>query len=356
MPRQTLKQRPDGRYACKFQNKWFYGYTQGEALAAREAYKRMLESGLVGASENVSVQNYARNWLPVHKANVSSKTYNDCAKALNVLCEFVGDYRLKDVRPTDIKTIYSTHYAGMSDSHIRHAKNLFVALFDSAVEDGLCRINPCRSSKAQPHKGTVGTHRAITDEERQLILTTPHRMQPAAMAMLYAGLRRGEALALSIDRDVDFKAMTLTVRQGVHFESNQPIVADHVKTDAGLRTIPMFLPLAAMLKNQHGLLMPNAKGAYCSETAFRRAWDSYMLALSNAAGKPIKIQCHDLRHTFCTMLRLAGVDLKTAMLWMGHADESMILKIYDHITDERVRQESEKVSKMLSCSQIGSQF
>ena len=42
MPRQTLKRRPDGRYACRYQNKWFYGDTQSEALAEREAYKRML--------------------------------------------------------------------------------------------------------------------------------------------------------------------------------------------------------------------------------------------------------------------------------------------------------------------------
>ena len=34
MPRQTLKQRPDGRYACKYKGKFFYGATQTEALAA----------------------------------------------------------------------------------------------------------------------------------------------------------------------------------------------------------------------------------------------------------------------------------------------------------------------------------
>ena len=46
MPRQTLKQRPDGRYACKYKGKFFYGATQTEALAAREEYKRQEKSGL----------------------------------------------------------------------------------------------------------------------------------------------------------------------------------------------------------------------------------------------------------------------------------------------------------------------
>lgn len=44
------------------------------------------------------------------------------------------------------------------------------------------------------------------------------------------------------------------------------------------------------------------------------------------------IRPHDLRHSFCTMLRDNGVDIKLAMRWMGHADEKMILRIYDHIT------------------------
>jgi hypothetical protein len=35
------------------------------------------------------------------------------------------------------------------------------------------------------------------------------------------------------------------------------------------------------------------------------------------------------------MLRDAGVDLKQAIIWMGHADEKMILRIYDQPGEER---------------------
>ena len=48
------------------------------------------------------------------------------------------------------------------------------------------------------------------------------------------------------------------------------------------------------------------------------------------------VRPHDLRHSFCVMLRDAGVDIKLALRWMGHADEKMILRIYDHITDLRI--------------------
>ena len=55
------------------------------------------------------------------------------------------------------------------------------------------------------------------------------------------------------------------------------------------------------------------------------------------------------------MLRDAGTDLKLAMKWMGHADEKMILKIYDHVTDFRTEQALSNLEKMTSGSQNGSQ-
>lgn len=53
MPRQSLKKRADGRFACRYQDKFFYGKTQGEALAARDEYKRALEESHLRELENV---------------------------------------------------------------------------------------------------------------------------------------------------------------------------------------------------------------------------------------------------------------------------------------------------------------
>lgn len=55
------------------------------------------------------------------------------------------------------------------------------------------------------------------------------------------------------------------------------------------------------------------------------------------------------------MLRDAGVDIKLAMQWMGHADEKMILRIYDHINQYRTAQAVGNLEKMLGCRQNGRQ-
>lgn len=51
--------------------------------------------------------------------------------------------------------------------------------------------------------------------------------------------------------------------------------------------------------------------------------------------RDVKFTAYDLRHTFCTMLYDAGVDIKTAMAWMGHSDAQVTLNIYTHLSRTR---------------------
>ena len=44
-----------------------------------------------------------------------------------------------------------------------------------------------------------------------------------------------------------------------------------------------------------------------------------------------------LRHTFCTDLQKAGIDLRTAQYLMGHADIKMTANIYTHVDTEIVK-------------------
>ena len=353
MARQKLTQRPDGRYRCRYKGKDFYGSTQREAQQKRDEYRRLIESGIKAEGAGLTVKQYAFRWVSTHKASVSDKTYNDYVKQLNVLVTALGHVRLMDVTPDDIKAVFSEHYLKYSASTIKRARMLYISMFDASVESGYARTNPCRSKHAQPHKGTAGTHRTITEQERQLILTTPHRFRLGALVMLYAGLRRGEVLALRRE-DIDTKAGLIHVTKAVRYVSNQPIIAPP-KTKTSVRAVPLLSQLADALPDDCDYLMPAADGRPCSDVAFRRGWDSYLLALSNAAGKTITIRPHDLRHSYFTMLRDAGVEMKLAMQWMGHADEKMILRIYDHITTSRVEKSVKMVEKMLDGGQNGGQ-
>lgn len=423
----ALTKRTDGRFRAKYQDKYFYGSTSAEAKHKRDEYKAAQLLGVAQAQKPVTtVASYVGHWLPTAKASVNKRVYNQYADLLDRMVTAMGATPIDQVTPTDVKAVYNTMLT-LSDSTVKKARTLYVAMFDAAVEDGLIRVNPARSKSAKPHKGTVGTHRILTDEEVRLIHQVDHRCRPFALTMYYAGLRRGEALALDIDRDVDFKSGWIHVTQAVRYDANAPIL-DDPKTEAGRRDIPLLPQLAAVLKGRHGLLLPLSSGGLCTETAFSRAWESYNNALSraanggiqrrwygrtrehkallekenncaaaqlssqtrsqpspersaassapspagtpshspSAAGAPsafpssvpatagtsggqasaasalppwreISLRCHDFRHSYCTNLCSAGVDLHVAIRWLGHADEKMILQIYDHVTPARIR-------------------
>lgn len=351
--RQRLKQRADGRYCCRYKGKYFMGSSEQEALDKRDAYKRAERDGRIPGTRTPTVREYAPVWLELYKRGVSDKCYNDYAKQLEVLCSVAGEKLFAEVTTDDVMRVYQ-HYDGYSQSTIHRSRMLFVSLFDAALENGFSVRNPFRSRLAQPARGTVGTHRIITQEERDLILSTPHRMRLAALVMLYAGLRRGEALAVLLERDVDLASGVIHIRSAVRFDGNKPVTSTP-KTASGVRDVPIFPILAAALEGKTGWLIQSVDGNPATESAFSRGWDSYMHALSSAAGHPITIRCHDLRHSYCTMLRDSGVDMKLAMVWMGHADEKMILRVYDHVTDDRAKENAERVQKRLLRGQNGGQ-
>lgn len=389
MPVKKPARRKDGRYAVKYKGKTFYAYSPDEALQARKDYIKAEESGRLLKRE-MTVKEYALKWLPLHKANVSEKCYNDYAKQLEALFPYIGHMLLSQVTVDDAASVWK-HYAGYSDSTIHRAHMLYVGLFDTAIENELCHKNPFNSKWSQPPEGTSGSHRALTEEEITTIVSTPHRFQLAVLVMLYAGLRRGEVLALSSD-NIDLKHDIIHVHEAVRYDSNQPILTDP-KTDAGIRSVPIFSVLRPYLLNHSGLIATSANGTIMSETSFKNAWSNWKnhieLKLNNCKQKrwyflepsyrhrdPERydriqqlmkrgkkeeadelrfsdwkewtVRSHDLRHTFCTMLRDAGVDIKQAMIWMGHADEKMILEIYDHVEGYRLRTSINKVESMLA--------
>lgn len=415
MPRikkQHLKRRKDGRFCCRYKDQFFYGDTEDEALDAREQYKRLEKQGFFSA-ENRNVSDFAEPWLKRITVSASDQTYREKAILLEKLLNHIGNLRISDVRSSDIKEVYSSEFAGKSASYIRSASQLYKSLFDAAQDDGYCDKNPAREKSAAPHAGTIGSHRAITDQERKWIetLCTGHRAHAVVMAMLYAGIRPQEAKALNIDRDVDFKAGTICIRESVHIDGyNQYTSNETLKTQFSKRTIPLLPPLREALLNKKqreqekirqkaekrserlkipvpktdkkpdnkklGMLIETANGKRVTVQAWKSVWESYVSEMETAIngcserwygkkkehkGKELPPFIHftvvpyDLRHSFCTMCRDNGVEINTCIHWMGHKDAKMILKIYDEYNAERGKKEAEKLEKSLLCSQNGSQ-
>ena len=381
MPRekkQKLKRRSDGRYACRYKSQWFYSDDHDECLRLREEYKQRERQGRIAV---YFVSEYALNWFDRAYPNPNPKTKETLKRHVTTLINAIGDLPVSEVKPSDIKRIYSTRYKDLSNEYIKQAKRVFCAVFDSAVADGLIAFNPARDRTAKPHKGTVGGHRSITEQERQWMLThcREHRMFPAAMAMLYAGLRPQEAKALVIERDVDFINGTISVNMTAHTDPDNVQKYVHLprgKTARANRTIPLLKPLKRALEGQTGLLIHSATGEPVTKSIWSWCWKSYCINMEEAingmprrwygktkehkaliaAGKPLpqwvnfNVTPYDLRHSFATMCRdmKPPIEIHTVIKWMGHTDATMILQIYDSVTDDRDAAEAQRLRDSLT--------
>ena len=375
--KQHLKQRADGRYCCVYKGIQFMGRTEEEALKAREDYKKQEQQGSFNLRKT-TLYEYGIKWLPIAHPTVADSTYRGLAIHLEKLLKRLGDFPIDEIKPLQLKEVYSEDYKGLSNSYILSGKQLFCALFDSAIADGLCRTNPARATSAKPHKGTYVGHRAITDQERVWITTlcTDHRAYPAVMAMLYAGIRPQEMKAFQIERSVDFENETIQLKDFAHMDSPYSYkITGKGKTDNAVRTIPLFPPLKKALEGKTGYLATNARGERVNIQAWKSLWKSYVFHMEKAIngcekrwyGKtrehkdilaaggtlppwiPFTVVPYDLRHSFCVMLRDLDppVEMHTCIAWMGHADAQMILKIYDSLSDQRSKAEAEKVKNAL---------
>lgn len=102
-----------------------------------------------------------------------------------------------------------------------------------------------------------------------------------------------------------------------------------------------------------------------SETAFKCVWNSYMHYLNIQAGgldasrsRPKltvidNLTPHMFRHTYATILYNAGVDVKSAQLFLGHADIGMTLRIYTHLSKQKQQEAIASFNRHLSENEPG---
>ncbi len=369
MPR--LKKRPDGRYQVKYKGRYFYGDTQKEANEKRDEYVAQEKSGLLTA--DIGFRAYAARWISAYKSDVAQKTYAQYARYLNDAADQLGDPQIASVTPTHIQILFRS-LSGKSASYIAKYTSTIRSVMQAAYRDGFISRDP--TVGLHRPAGTSGTHRALEPWEDDILFQLQdHRLGPAVFVMRYAGLRRGEACYLDIDRDVDFQANTITVRGAVAFDDeNQPTITGG-KTAAAQRVVPLLDPVANCLRGRHGLLISKTDGGLITQSAFKRAWESwkadfeqevngtkrgyfdrrvdrYRLQGVPAAKLPKWIPCtirtHDFRHSFVSDLYAAGIDIKLAMEWVGHTDMAMIMEIYAHLQADTKKAAEESLRQMLN--------
>lgn len=220
--------------------------------------------------------------------------------------------------------------------------------------------NPFSGKKGKISKKAPQKERLpINNFQKQIILKVYHRTQLAALIMLYCGLRKGEIMALHWS-DIDFEEKLISVtKSAVRCSSNKFQVTPHTKNGKD-RYVPIpdiLIPYLQLSKcsadNTSPYVFPQKNGCLHTSSTWKRAWESYQNELNyhyyvylmeNTNRKPKnrydpngipqvleKFTAHQLRHTYCTMLYLSEVDIKTTSQLMGHSSVDITLEVYTHL-------------------------
>jgi integrase len=169
-------------------------------------------------------------------------------------------------------------------------------------------------------------------------------LYPMFAIAAYTGMRRGELLGLRWE-DVDLKRGEIHVEQAFQRVDGKDIVKAP-KTRKGKRDIPLVKQALTILRdlrkqNPHPLV-------FCKEDGTRYS-PSYVThkfsALAKKAG--IDMRLHDERHTYITLLLLAGADIRVAQALAGHEDIGTTAN-YSHVLDAMKRKATASLQRTIS--------
>lgn len=350
------QKRADGRYSRqiylgkdasgKRKYKTVYADTDREAQRLAEEYRAALGKSLDPEQSKATLGQLYDNLIAVKKAKgIGQKSldrYEDNRNSWDPLKDLpAGELKASDFQRV-LNELADWHDGKPPLSHftLTNLRSSAKAAYELAIPE-IVLYNPLVKTTA-PAGAPPEPREPISEEQQQWIRETPHNAQRAAMLLLYSGLRRGEATALTW-ADVDLADATITVSKGYDFADKK---SKNPKTAAGVRVVSIPKVLVDYLKTQQDgclYVLHNSKGNRMTEQGWKRLWESYMRDLNvkygyhgeenknRPGGLPMVIDTftpHQLRHTFCTLMYFAGVDVMTARDQMGHKDISVTLGIY----------------------------
>lgn len=341
------KKRADGRYEIKVKvsrageprkYKAVYGATLREAQARAKKLEAEVAAG-IDVSAQPTVAEVIDYWLDLKKPTVRANSYRSYSISLRYAKDYFGGKLIKDLTIDDARGMYRSVFA-MHPTQANQCRGRMRSVCADAVVRGLIQKNPFDGTK----RITVekDEKRRLTQEELEKIEAAFPRLIPFDRALLavlrYTGLRKGEALGLSVE-DVDFEKRTISITKSAYDGKVGP-----TKTKAGVRTVPMPDALVNVLKDyldhyyighpyrQYGMdvpLFPNRNMTYLSGSSFQVHWKNIKKVIFGEDA-PKDFTPHLFRHNYASELVINHIPPTTAMLVLGHESFETTMDIYTH--------------------------
>jgi integrase len=249
----------------------------------------------------------------------------DRALRLRVLPR-VGHFQLADLRRTDLQDFIDKMQGdGLSPSTIDCTLNPLRAIYRRALARGEVGTNPVRGLELP--RGEQKRDRIASPEEADKLLSALPAGDRAVWATaMYAGLRRGELIALDWSA-VDLGSGLIQVERS--WDYYEGFIG--LKSKAGKRKVPIagvlrdYLDAHRLRTGGRGLAFGAGDEPLNVDKLIKRADKAW------EAGDLNRITLHECRHTFASLMIAAEVNAKALSTYMGHANIGITLDRYGHL-------------------------
>ena len=289
----------------------------------------------ININSNTMLKDYVLKWLEFNSAGKEVRTVEEYNSIINNhIIPAIGFKKIKDIKKYDVEQLLSDmqNIPTTANKTLGYIKRIL----NDAIDNDIIIKNVANNVK--PLKIVKNERKPLTIEEDKLLINSKHKYAPFFILMRYTGMRKEEIIPLTV-KDVDLKNKTISINKAVVLLHNQPIIKS--TKNNRIRTVPILdniynIVSDLIANSKNGLLFAKeTDGKMLTDVAVRRHLESFLYNLNIDSENPIHFTCHQLRHSYCTMLYYAGIKIKKAQALMGHSSASMVYEIYTHLDEQR---------------------
>ncbi|GAA2457294.1 site-specific integrase [Streptomyces macrosporus] len=299
-------------------------------------------------------------WWPAQdgKGRITTRNRKESAWRAHIEPKW-ATWKLRDIGYIDVQTWITSEVKGHHTQ--KKVLELLRAMMRDAVRDQRITVNPCLEVEVSPApKRHPDELRPPTREQCALIREhLPSYYRPLVVFLEETGMRWGEVTGLRWCH-VDLDAQHVKVKEVLSDDEGKLFRQPAPKTAAGFRTVPLTPEAVAAVEtmvarwrpartqsaidsgmHEEELVFRGPQGGLLTRHNFRRSW----IPAIQDAGVARKVvgengreqwwpRVHDLRHTFATRLKDAGVPEKDVQAVMGHDRGSKVTWLYQHAGED----------------------
>ena len=337
-----------------------------ELRKKEKAIQKDVEDSINYCEGNVTVIELLERYIAL-KQGVRHATKVGYNFVLNIAKKESFCYRtINTIRTSDAKLwLMKLQKDGRGYSTITSIRGVVKPAFQMACDEDIIRKNPFDFPLAGVVVNDSKKRIALSREQQEIFMNfvkgDDHycRYYDEFNVLLGTGMRVSEFCGLTIS-DLDFENRRIFVEKQLLKEKGGVYHVEKTKTESGVRYIPMSDEVCQSLKNILArrqkpkkemlidgyagflLLDKNGNPKVGLHLDHHMQWTMKKYRRTQQIPLPT-ITPHVLRHTFCTNMANAGMDLKSLQYLMGHSDAGVTMNVYTHASYDHAEKSMQKI-------------